>query len=258
VSWNSSTKARPGPRPELSRGAEARGLASGGRRPGENALFLGGRLHRSGVVGVALSGDVRVDTIVAQGCRPIGAPMFVTRCREHILQELDGRPATHVLQELYHQLPPDDQQLLRTSLFLGIEMKEAQGEYRQGDFLIRNLIGLDPESGALAVAATLRTTEVVQFHLRDARTWHDDLARRLTRFREEAAGTSPQGRCSSRAWGEGCTSTVKPTTRRGRSVASWATSRSAGSSATARSAPCRGRPSSTGTPARSGSFAPPE
>ena len=77
------------------------GLASGGRSPGDNALYLDDAVYRRGLVGVALTGDVAVDTIVAQGCRPIGEPMFVTRCERNVLQELDGRRAGSVLQELY-------------------------------------------------------------------------------------------------------------------------------------------------------------
>src|SRR5579885_2706614 len=73
------------------------GLASGGRQPGTNALFLGRRVHRGGCVGVALAGDVAVDAIVAQGCRPIGEPAFVTRCERNLLYELDGRRAARAL-----------------------------------------------------------------------------------------------------------------------------------------------------------------
>lgn len=167
------------------------GVASGGRTPGDNALYLGNRVHRAGLVGVALSGDIELDTIVAQGCRPIGLPMFVTRCRENVLQELDGRPALEVLQELYETLSAEDQELCGGSLFLGIEMKEAQGEYQQGDFLIRNLLGSDPDAGSLTIGAVLRPLQVVQFHLRDARTSAEDLERRLAVYgHERDAGTA--------------------------------------------------------------------
>jgi small ligand-binding sensory domain FIST len=71
---------------------------------------------------------------------------------------------------------------MRTSLFLGIEMRSAQHEYRQGDFLIRNLVGVDPESGALAVGASLDAGQVVQFHLRDAQTSAADLDGHLARY----------------------------------------------------------------------------
>jgi small ligand-binding sensory domain FIST len=174
-------------------GKKLGGVASGGRTPGDNALYLRDRVHRAGLVGVALSGDIELDTIVAQGCRPIGQPMFVTRCRENILQDLDGRPALEVLQELYQTLSSADQELCAGSLFLGIEMKEAQGEYQQGDFLIRNLLGSDADDGTLTVGAVLRNLQVVQFHLRDARTSAEDLERRLTSYGSERDAAAARG-----------------------------------------------------------------
>lgn len=160
------------------------GIASGGRQPGANALFLGDRTHRAGLVGVALSGNVAVDTIVAQGCRPIGDPMFVTACERNVVRALDGEPPLKVLQALHDRLEPRDRQLARHSLFLGIVMKEDRQEYRQGDFLIRNLIGIDQSSGALAIGALIDHNAVVQFHLRDAETSSQDLETLLKRHRQ--------------------------------------------------------------------------
>jgi small ligand-binding sensory domain FIST len=158
------------------------GLASGGTQAGDSSLFLGGQVYRSGLVGVALQGDVEIDPIVAQGCRPIGAPMFVTGCRDNMLLELDGRRPGQVLEELYAKAEARDRQLMRSSLFLGLEMDADQQEYQHGDFLIRNLLGMDAENGAVFVAAALRPGQVVQFHLRDARTSADDLELRLTAY----------------------------------------------------------------------------
>jgi small ligand-binding sensory domain FIST len=169
------------------------GLASGGRQLGANALFLGSEVFHGGLVGVALSGNLEVDTIVAQGCRPVGQPMFVTRCREHVLLELDGQPAGRALEALYENLSPADKRLAEHSLFLGIVMSEDRQEYRQGDFLIRNIIGMDPGRGALAVGATLRENVVVQFHLRDARTSADDLEQMLSRYRIDHWQMQPAG-----------------------------------------------------------------
>jgi small ligand-binding sensory domain FIST len=169
------------------------GLASGGRQPGENALFLGGTVHRSGLVGMALAGNIQLDTVVAQGCRPIGQPMFITKSHDTRLWELDGKPALQALQEVYERLDAHDQELAQHSLFLGIVMDEHRHEYRQGDFLIRNLIGMDPERGALVVGALLRDNSVVQFHLRDARTSAEDLDQLLTRYAASEPRIHPRG-----------------------------------------------------------------
>jgi len=168
--------------------AKVGGLASGAAQPGENALFLGHRVHRDGLVGVALAGDLAVDSVVAQGCRPIGHPLFVTRCRGQLLVELDGRPPIECLRELFEHGSPRDRALMQSALFLGIEMRPELSEYRRGDFLIRNLAGADPESGVLAVAAALREGQVVQFHLRDAQTSAEDLEERLAGYRPGGGG----------------------------------------------------------------------
>ncbi len=164
------------------------GLASGGRQPGGNALYLGASVHRRGTVGVALTGNVAVDTIVAQGCRPIGEPMFVTRSERNVIHELDGRRAGAALQDLYNRASADDRQLFRNSLFLGIVMREDRQEYRHGDFLIRNVMGIEGKSGALVIGALVHDGMVVQFHLRDARTSAADLDELLGRYRGRPAG----------------------------------------------------------------------
>ena len=169
------------------------GLASAAARPGMNALFLNDQTQRSGAVGVALSGNIEVDTVVAQGCRPIAHPMFVTRCQGNILYELDGEPCMRALQRTYETLSREDQQLARQSLFLGIVMEEDRQEYRRGDFLIRNIIGTDREREALALGAVLRENQVVQFHLRDAATSADDIDQLLRHYSAERSADAARG-----------------------------------------------------------------
>jgi small ligand-binding sensory domain FIST len=159
------------------------GLASGGRGPGDNRLFLEDRALRGGAAGVALSGNVAVETIVAQGCRPIGKPLIVTRCKDNVILEVDGRPPLLELHDLYESLDGRDQELFRHSLFVGLEMHEEQVEYREGELLVRNLVGADADTGALAVGAHVKQMQVVRFLLRDARTAAEDLTRLLERSR---------------------------------------------------------------------------
>jgi len=150
------------------------GLASGGREPGQHALIMGDEVHHQGAVGVALAGNLVIDPVVAQGCRPVGPPCFITRCDAHLLFELDGRPALDVLEEICGNLSADDLELARGALFVGLVMDPERQSYGQGDFLLRNLLGAMPEERALAVGARLRENHVVQFHVRDARaSWAD-------------------------------------------------------------------------------------
>jgi len=167
------------------------GLASGGSSPGENRLFLGSEALWGGAVGVALSGNLAVDTIVAQGCRPIGRPMLVTRCEGNVAHELDGKPPLAVLRDLFETLDERDRDLFQSSLFAGVEMREERVEYDEGELLVRNLVGADSDTGALAIGAPLHPMQVVQFLLRDARTAEEDLARLLERSKQR--GASPRG-----------------------------------------------------------------
>lgn len=159
------------------------GLLAGSAPPDGGALFAGMHTHREGVVGLAIAGNVVVDTLVAQGCRPIGTPMFITRAEGNLAHELDGRTAARILQETYEQCGVRDRELMRTALFLGLAGQPDREIYGQGDFLVRNVLGLDARTGALAVGANLRTGGVVQFHVRDAETSAADLEAHLLRYR---------------------------------------------------------------------------
>jgi small ligand-binding sensory domain FIST len=164
------------------------GIASGGRAPGENALYIGSDVHRSGAVGVGFSGNIILETVVSQGCRPVGLPMFVTRSRENILFELDGRPALHMAAEVVDGLCAADQESAQQSLLLGLGMGDGQGPFGRGDFLVRNLVGRDEPSGALVVGAVLTDKQIVQFQLRDAAASREDLETRLSGVRDGFAG----------------------------------------------------------------------
>ena len=151
------------------------GLASGGQQPGRNALYLNNLCLRTGLVGVALTGNIALDTVVAQGCRPIGRPLRITACTENILFSLDGSPPVSILQTLFAELPERDRHLMKQALFVGVAMTSTKETFEPGDFLIRNILGVDNEHGSLAVGAPLRVGQTVQFHLRDAKSSAEDL-----------------------------------------------------------------------------------
>ena len=166
----------------FSRSVKVGGLASGGHQQGVNALFLGDQVYRAGAIGIALHGNITVDTVVAQGCRPIGKTMRITQSQRNLLMELDERPPLALLQELFQTLGERDRELMRHSLFLGVVMDELIEEPKQGDFLIRNVLGMDGQAGILAIGELLKEGQLVQFHLRDAETSAEDLATVLERY----------------------------------------------------------------------------
>lgn len=174
--------------------AKVGGLASGGQTPGSAALFGPGGSLRSGVVGVGFFGALEMEAVVAQGCRPIGKPMVVTDCAYNEIATLDGQVAGDAVLAILKGLPSRDQRLASQMLFLGIGAGGPKLSYRAGDFLIRQVLGVDPEEHSLVVNANLRKGQTVQLHLRDGRSSSDDLEQMLEqqqrRMGERAASGS--------------------------------------------------------------------
>lgn len=168
------------------------GVASGATRAGEIALYLGAGTYRSGLVGLALSGDIRLDTVVTQGCRPIGEPMFVTHCDGNRILGLDGQVPLLVLRDLYESLGERDRLAFRESLCVGVVVDHEQQRYRRGDFLVRDILGIEEDSGIVCVATELRENLVVQFHLRDRETSARDVDDLLGRYAGQT-GSPPAG-----------------------------------------------------------------
>jgi small ligand-binding sensory domain FIST len=167
------------------------GMAGGGHGPGENRLLYRRSDARQGAVAVLLDGaGVRVRPVISQGCRPIGKSMVITRAERNIVHELGGRPPLEILKELYASLSPEDQRMMQSGLHLGRVTNEYQDTFRRGDFLVRNVIGVDGESGAIAIGDYIRAGQTVQFHLRDADSADEDLRELLATAKSEgdAAG----------------------------------------------------------------------
>ncbi len=171
------------------------GLASSGGL-GANALFCdrgddGYKLQRQGLVGVALWGDITIDAVVAQGCRPIGKPLQVSECDRNIILSLDDKTPLEVLQDVVSELDPSDRDLAQHSLFIGVVMNEFKLMPEQGDFLIRNIIGVDPKTGAIAVGDRMRPGQRIQLHLRDAKASEEDLEEALIRYHGQVDPSQP-------------------------------------------------------------------
>lgn len=174
------------------------GLASSGTVSRQIALFCDYHCYREGTVGLALTGNVVLDTIVAQGCRPIGHPYWITEGERNILLELEEQVSfaeaagtgpkqspLEALRELIQNLSEADQELAQNSLFIGVVRDEFKVKLEQGDFLIRNLLGVDPRVGAIAIGDRVRPGQRIQFHLRDAQTSAEDLEMLLQRYQHQ-------------------------------------------------------------------------
>ncbi len=155
------------------------GLTSGELEPGASRIVGGDDVHRTGAVLLALSGNVTIDPVLAQGCRPVGDPLFVTACDGNLIAELDGRRPRDILTSLFGSLDEADRARFSDSLCIGLALPGPRQVVGAGDFLMRNVLGLDPDSGALWIGSRVTPNAIVQFHLRDGESASDELEQRL-------------------------------------------------------------------------------
>ncbi len=153
------------------------GLASGAARPGYNVLACNEHILNGGAVGVALAGALTVDVVVSQGCRPVGQPFTVTAADHNWIHGLENQSPVEQVQTLYASLAPEEQSLMQNGLFIGRAIRPEAGadELGRGDFLVRGVLGVERQTGSLAIADRVQPGETIQFHVRDAATAREDL-----------------------------------------------------------------------------------
>jgi small ligand-binding sensory domain FIST len=150
------------------------GMASASQVEGGNRLVLDDTVFDSGAVAVEIKGPVTVRSVVSQGCRPIGRTMIVTKSDRNLICELGRRPAVEVLRDIFESLDEADQERVQQGLHIGRVINEYQESFHRGDFLVRNVLGVD-NAGGIAINDVIRVGQTVQFHVRDADSADEDL-----------------------------------------------------------------------------------
>ena len=112
-----------------------------------------GDVSTAPLLAIALKQGLVVRPLVSQGCRPIGDPSPITKAEENLILEIGNLPAYQALEAAFLSIPADQRVSVRNNLFLGLAISEYIDDFKQGDFLIRNILGADPQIGALAVGA---------------------------------------------------------------------------------------------------------
>jgi small ligand-binding sensory domain FIST len=171
------------------------GLASGAFSDQTTQVYLNGDVFEDGGVAISVGGDVKLAGVISQGCTPIGETWTLTRVEHNLIRQIANRPAYAVLAETFQKLPPAEQQKARGNLFIGLVVNEYLEDFHRGDFLVRNLIGGDPNSGVLAVGATPRAGQTMQFQRRDAVAATEDMNELLSRAKKQLADSTIYGGC---------------------------------------------------------------
>jgi len=171
------------------------GLASGAASEPLTQVYLDGEVFEDGGVAVSVGGDVALTGVISQGCTPIGETWTLTGVDRNLIRHIGNRPAYAVLDETFKKLPPDEQRKAQGNLLIGLVVNEYLEDFHRGDFLVRNLIGVDPRSGVLAVGALPRTGQTMQFQRRDAAAATEDMNELLGRAKKKLAGATVYGGC---------------------------------------------------------------
>jgi len=165
------------------------GLSSARLPLGGAALFAGDSVKRDGAVGVCLNG-IELLPCVSQGAAPLGREMTITAAQHNVIHELAGRPAVQAIEQALDELALDERALVATGLLIGIVIDGGKPDYEQGDFLVRGVLGADPDTGSVSVGTVVAPGQVVRLHARDAGSADEDLRREL-RLRAAAIGGKP-------------------------------------------------------------------
>jgi small ligand-binding sensory domain FIST len=171
------------------------GAASGIFSEQTTQVYLNGEVFEDGGIAISVGGDVKLTGVVSQGCTPIGEPWTLTRVEQNLIHQIANRPAYSVLAETFQKLPPADQQKARGKLLIGLAVNEYLEDFHRGDFLVRQLIGGDPNSGILAVGALPRAGQTMQFQRSDAASASEDMHELLIRAKRNMASHTIYGGC---------------------------------------------------------------
>ena len=153
--------------------------------------WKGKEATEGGLTGVLLTGDFSTEIGVAQGCQPIGRPREITKAEGRVIFELDGEPALENFKGTLQLLTQDDIRKSGGTVFVGIAMDPENKNPIRGDFLIRNLVGINEEHAALAVSEEVTEGQLVQFHLRNPNAAAEEIQVIIAQLAEKTREHTP-------------------------------------------------------------------
>lgn len=151
----------------------------------------GAQCRSNSVAGLQLSGSFEAAIDITQGCQPITEPMVITKAEGNMIFEIDDRPALEVFAKLLKGPIAEDLRRALMFIFVGLPADPDQRTIGPGQYLVRNIIGLDPKKGVVGVADQVREGQSMVFTLRDGQRAREDLNQMLDREVRKLAGRTP-------------------------------------------------------------------
>jgi small ligand-binding sensory domain FIST len=153
--------------------------------------LCGDELTTNAVAGVYLSGSFDGSIDITQGCQPITDPMVITKAENNLIFEIDQRPAFERFAQVLKGPLAEDLRRALMFVFVGLPADPVQNVVGPGQYLVRNIIGLDPVKGIVAVGEKVRQGQSIIFTLRDGQRAREDLSQMLQRQAQKLAGKKP-------------------------------------------------------------------
>ncbi|MDX9765979.1 MAG: FIST C-terminal domain-containing protein [Ectothiorhodospiraceae bacterium] len=139
---------------------------------------------QGGISGALFAETVAVIAGHTQGCTPIGPKHRITAAQRNIVIELDGRPAFEVMREDIGEVLARDLNRIGGYIFAGLPVAGSD----TGDYLVRNLMGVDTTRGLVAIGDLAQEGGSLMFCRRDGNTAREDMLRMLEDLRARGGG----------------------------------------------------------------------
>ena len=153
--------------------------------------LCGDKIATNALSGFSLSGPFATSNGITQGCRPVSAPMTITKAEGNLIFELDHQPAFEIFARVIKGPLLENLERALAYVFVGLPADRRRNSVGAGEYLVRNIAGLDPQKGILAVGEEVFEGERMVFTLRDGERAREDLGQMLERQVESLGGRSP-------------------------------------------------------------------
>ena len=153
--------------------------------------ICGDECRSNSVAGLQLSGSFEAIVDITQGCQPITEPMVITKAERNLIFEINDRPALEAFAKLLKGPLAEDLRRALMFIFVGLPASPDQNAVGAGQYLVRNIIGLDPVKGVVGIAEEVREGQAMIFTLRDGQRARDDLGQMLQRQARKLEGRKP-------------------------------------------------------------------
>src|SRR3990172_4284699 len=157
----------------------------------ETYEFYGESVVSGAISGFMIQGSFPHRIGITQGCQPVGIPCIITKSDQNLIFELDGQPAFEVLKKQVPKRILENPRKLLRLLFVGFSPDPKETEIIGGEYLVRNLIGINPNTGVIGVAENVREGQIMTFAVRHPIMAREDLKQMLERLASSRDSQKP-------------------------------------------------------------------